>query len=519
MKSYKTLGLAILGFLAGVTALFVAGGFREAYIPTVLLIVLGGALLSLPVSRILTGHSPWYSPHAFALASLGLIYVVAPAIALIFRFESDFYERELSPAEFQEAMVWAVAGIAAYLVGFRLGPKRTTFNRGVEWYFADTPEVRANLNAFAIVIWFAGMCAWGYMFFAVGGGDLDSFGTERGTLVKGAGGFIYHVAKFAYVGALLYFCRNGLTILSVGMIASLTFFLLIFGSRSFVGILLLGALIVYRFRFVNKIPILLWVGTAVSMFMIMGFLAALRATKDVGRAVAAYKEATATLEGKVLSVLGYFDFVIPMAEVIQNMGTRIPFQNGKTLLTVTYIIPSFLWQGQYMFQSASQIYTHTLYGDRQSKATLTPSIAAEFYMNFGGIGVIGGMLFMGLFIRWLHSRLVENPRRRYQFAWIVFSALISVNMVRVFKNGFGTTVFMFYFFAPLAMCYFPNLKFLFSPPAGPVPPVLDASGRNMDDEELFGEPRRGYDDGFDEYDEYADYAEEYAEHESPAHPG
>ena len=107
--------------------------------------------------------------------------------------------------------------------------------------------------------------------------------------------------------------------------------------------------------------------------------------------------------------------------------------------------------------------------------------------------------------------LCDDPRRRYQLPWIVFSALVTVNMVRVFKNGFGTLVFMFYFFVPLALCYFANLKFLFSPPPGRVPPVLDADGINIEhDEDLYGyeEPHAEsveYDHGYEGYsgDEHA----------------
>jgi hypothetical protein len=470
--------VAILGVGIGVTILFVLGGMNPAYLGAYSIIGLAGLMVSYPIARVISGKTPWYSPHAFVLAGLTLIYVLAPVAIVAFRMESSYFDRMLSPAEMTRSMLIATVGIAMYLLGYAIGPKKPLMNASLEWYFSDTPEVRQNFNFYCLVLYVAGIGAWAYMYVATHGSIVAAASSmsSRGDIVSNSGGFIYHIAKFSYVGCLLYFSKNGVTLVSLAMIGFLSIFLLLFGSRSFVLILWISTLIVYRFRFTDKIPLVVWGTGAALLFFMMTFYVLLRQTGgDLDMAARAYSENISTWDMKIAAFLAPFSFLIQMSEVVENMGDKIPWQNGRTFVTILYVIPSFLWKGQYEFKTNTAIFMEYLYPQRFGKVTLTPSIMAEFYMNYGWFAVMLCSLAMGWITRWFTSRMIGAPGRRMQVAWIVFSALVSVNVIRVLKNGSENSVFAFYFFIPMLLPYFPNIRYLFSPPPLPQSEDHDAA--------------------------------------------
>ena len=505
MPNMKSMGLALTGVIFGSIVLYLIGGQNPDYALSYVVIAGIGVLLAYPVADVLTGRVPWYSPHAFVLASLALVYCAAPVAVIGYRAHSFIYKRPLSPEEVFDAAIVSLLGVFFYLVGWRLGPKKCRLPRGIEWYFADTPQVQANFNWMAMAFYAMGIGAWVYMF-AVGGGvgeALENMGQQRRTNVSTAGGTIYHIAKFAYVGALLYFSRNGINLFSLGMIGFFTLLLLLHGSRSFVGILFLGALIVYRVRHTDRIPISVWVPAIIFVILLLSFWVLLRQTSgNIGEAMSIYKQSGSTFEGIILQIISPFMFWIHLAEVIDHVPDVIPYQYGRTFGTIFYIIPGFLWPQQYeLFQSGSAVYMSYLMPQQHENFTLTPSIFSEFFINFGYLGVIMCPFAYGYLVKWFHNVMIGDPRRKYQVAWIVFLALVAVNMVRVTKNGAGTIIFAFYFSIPFIVIYGFNLKFLFNPPPMDTLPEVD-EWDEYDDE--YGEDEDGeYWD--DEYAEYADY--------------
>ena len=510
MPNWKAVGLAILGIIVGAVFLYIVGGQREGFALGYLVVAAIGVLLALPISRVLTGEVPWYSPHAFVLASLALIYCAAPVAVVAARAESFLWKRPLTPDEFLSAAVVSLAGVFFYLLGWRFGPKRTRLPRGLEWYFSDTPEVMANFNWMAMAFWALGIMAWTYMF-ALGGGvgeALENMGQQRRTNVTAAGGTVYHIAKFAYVGCLLYFSRNGLNIFSIGMIGLFTGILLLHGSRSFVGILFIGALIVYAYRHTHKIPLAVWIPAGAFIVLLLSFWVLMRQTNgNIGEAFHIYTQGSSSIGGILLQFVSPFMFWIHLAEVVHYVPDTIPLQYGRTFGTVFYIIPSFIWPQQYeLFESGSQVYMGHLMPQQQANFTLTPSIFSEFYMNFGFLGVVICPFAYGWLVKWFHNIMIGDPRRRYQIAWIVFAALVSVNMVRVTKNGVGTIIFAFYFSLPFIAIYFFNLKYLFNPPAEDPLDIATAHLDGWTDE----------DEIVDGYEDWADYGYDDADHDHVA---
>jgi len=397
------------------------------------------------------------------------MYVASPAVRMWIGPYSAYYERDLSGGELSYALAACTVGVFCYLVGYRMGPKKARLSRGLEWYFTDTPAVQSLFPLMTGLVIVVGLGAWAYAFSVSGGvsAHLRDFGGSRQTLDATAGGLVLHLGKFIWVGAALWMSRYGLKLSTLLVIGATSVPLLLYGSRSYIAILMLGVFIVWRYRFMVKVPKIVWVGMTAALILLMSAYVMLRSTGgNVQQAAKAYTEATSTTEGKIASLTEAFAFIVPMSEMLQETPDKIPYQYGRTFLTVLYIIPNYIWPNKSeLFTSGSRVYTEGLFPQRADTVTLTPSIMSEFYINFGWFGVTIFPLITGMVIRWFEMLIMGNPHRRNQVAWIAFGAVVSVNLLRVMKNGVGTVIFAVYFAVPVFIVYWPNIGLLFSPPS------------------------------------------------------
>lgn len=488
MPSPKTLLYAALGIIAGSVILWYFSGDAPEYITAYLLIGVTGTILGFQIAKVLAGEIPWYYPHAIILASYFMMYVAAPAVTVWIGPYSEYYKRDLSGYEISYALGVSAVGAFFYLVGYRYGPKRASLPRRVEWYFSDTSAVQNMFPYMVLAMMAIGLAAWAYGYKVSGGvaAHLRDFGGSRRTFDSEAGGIVLHLGKFIWVASMLWMARYGLKISTFIVIGAASIPLLLYGSRSFIAILLLGTFIVWRFRWTEKVPKLVWVGMAFALVMLMSFYVMLRSTGgDVSEARRAYNQQISTVEGRVQSVTHSFSFIGPMAETLQEMGNKIPYQYGRTLATITYIIPNRIWPNEdkmKYFRTGSRIYTEELFPHRVDKISMAPSIMAEYYINFGWPGVAFLSFATGWAIRWFERLMLDHPHRRHQVAWIAFAALVSVNMLRVMKNGFNTIIYAVYFAIPIILVYWPNISLFFSPP----PEGTEDEGIEEDESGYFG---------------------------------
>lgn len=495
MKQAKFIAIMLIGFAVMVIAMLTWSRESREFGASFFFIALSAAVLTPTVAAVLSGKIPWYSPHAFVVASLGMMYVMAPALVIVDAPPSDYYKRALAPEEMLKVVQVTTLGIFCYIIGYRIGPKNVTAGRRLEAYFSETPSVQQILTPAAFVIWGIGVAAWAYIYGVQGGvgASLQRIG-ERSMLLAEAGGLAFHLSKFLYVGMLLLIARMGMNIITVPMLGFSTLVLLVFGSRSYIGLLVLGALIVWRFRHLRRVPLIVWAGGAVGGFFLMAFYVILRGTRgNVADAAHYFQESMSRTSSWLTPIVAPFTFINEMGEVINNMGGRISYQYGETFLTLFYFIPGWIWPGKYNIDPANMVYMKALFPDRIDRVTITPSIMAEFYMNFGWGGIVVLSLMLGVFIKWFSNAMIAHPNRKYQNAWIVFSALAAVNVMRVLKNGSTDAVWLLYFLVPLVMVYFPNIGLFFSPPP---------RGALLTDED----PRAAAgedDDGFDDDHEFA----------------
>ena len=471
MPSLKTILISLFGTLTWAVLLFAIGGQRPAYSVCYLLIAVNSLILAVPTAKIFAGETPWYSMHAVVMAGFALYYVLAPTALLHYSVQSEAFQRQYSSGELAAALFITNIGLLAYVFGYRYGPrKKTQLPDRFEWFFTDTPQVQSTYNLAAIFVFICGITAWAYMFTKSGGlaAHLEAGGGARAAAVQSTGGYVFHVAKWAYAGSLLYLARNKINLISIAMIGSLGLMLFYYNSRSFAFTLLIGAAIVYRVRFMDRFPVWMAAAGMGGIVFLQLFMRLLRGTGgNFSSALTEQKSLWGSIDSFILSALGDVMSIKNMAEVIAVMPEKIPYQLGRTFFSLLYIIPGFIWRGQYQFITpANVIYVETFFENRVGKISMSSMIMLEFYMNFGWIGVIVLMFLCGMFVRWFQAVTIDNPFRKYQCAYIVYHAIMAIQIVRVIKSGVPTLLQFVYFLVPFVIVYLPNISLLFSgPPA------------------------------------------------------
>ncbi len=123
------------------------------------------------------------------------------------------------------------------------------------------------------------------------------------------------------------------------------------------------------------------------------------------------------------------DMLGVLSVLVRDTPSRVSYQYGKTLATLLIApIPRFLWPGKPDNSVGLWItknYSHGL------ESHTAPTQVGEFYINFGIVGVIGGMLMLGLILRFVHESLVSRPTVPTIMAVLIFMYFLCVK----FESG------------------------------------------------------------------------------------
>jgi hypothetical protein len=94
------------------------------------------------------------------------------------------------------------------------------------------------------------------------------------------------------------------------------------------------------------------------------------------------------------------------AVIMRDTPDVVPFQNGWTLglIPLTYV-PRVIWPEKPTITISAWIVDMYRFRGERIESSIGPTWAGEFYLNFGVWGVIGGMLFLGILIRFAHEAL------------------------------------------------------------------------------------------------------------------
>jgi hypothetical protein len=152
--------------------------------------------------------------------------------------------------------------------------------------------------------------------------------------------------------------------------------------------------------------------------------------------------------------------------IVRDTPSRVPFQYGSTLgLFFVAFIPRALWAEKPDITIGMWI--TEVYGSGPGIASHTaPTTIGDFYLNFGTAGVIGGMLLLGILLRFTHECLL---RGRPTAPGLLAAVVILYNITLRFESNVGAqysgTVFAV---VPILVTHFVLRAFLPPPRSRPV---------------------------------------------------
>lgn len=104
--------------------------------------------------------------------------------------------------------------------------------------------------------------------------------------------------------------------------------------------------------------------------------------------------------GKRLDSVGH------AAVILRDTPSVSPFQNGRTLALIPLaFVPRVIWPDKPTITIGQWITESYRVGGERIDSRIGPSWIGEFYLNFGTLGVVGGMFVMGFLLRTVHSTL------------------------------------------------------------------------------------------------------------------
>lgn len=461
MPKGLAIAISVLGVMACMLFLWAISGHQEEYVSTYGLLTVLTLIIGFSARSILSGETPWWSPHSFVLVTMFLYFVVASVAVVHYRLPSMAFGRALRPSELNAGMRVAIVSMSAYLIGFRFGPKPMLFPARIEWFFTDTPNVQVRFNLVVITLFIIGVIAWAVVFAGAGGigGHIRNIANRQDSIAR-AGGIVFHLTKWAFIGFFLYLSRNGLRPTTIAMFGILLLIYLAFGSRNWVGMFVAGTAIVYRLRF-GKIPILVFLAGIAGLAFVQSFLVLLRYTRgSIGMAQHMYQKNLKTTESTVLSFVGDFSFIRFLSDTAVTIGNELPYQWGRTMLSFFFVIPSGVWDSSKYLDTGGTVYMKHLTPDHMDSVSVGPSLLGEFLIDFGWLGVVVIPLVLGIALRWFQSAALSHPHRRYQVAYPVMVAIMGPEMISFIKHGWVDTTLIPYLLLPLVIPYLPNLSYL-----------------------------------------------------------
>jgi oligosaccharide repeat unit polymerase len=145
---------------------------------------------------------------------------------------------------------------------------------------------------------------------------------------------------------------------------------------------------------------------------------------------------------EILSPVGFVELILQSnnlpgveitTQIFEGVPEDLPYQYGRTFLfTFEQMIPNRLAPGRESKPTVGAMVRNTWY--EPWRGNQPPTLVGELYLNFGWLGIIGGMYLFGYFCAFLYKRLLL---RDSDWFVIVYAAFVVKFVMLVVKNEFG----------------------------------------------------------------------------------
>ena len=412
MTSSNPLRISILFFI--LAAAVVAVPFLPSTTEGLTILLVGGLLVvcsfSTAVDRLGGRFDLFELIHP--ICYLSFIYFGAASLYMLYDPKAA-YDSRVFPY-LNASILLSIAGMAAMVYGYYLG-RRLIHTRPPRQM-----EVRG-------VLWLAAIFAMGFT------GQFAGLAAERRLLPRGAlAGLVSLLQQLEGLSLVIYFLlmflwmsgrsTPGQKLLLALAVAPLELALVYakVGNKSFTLIILGMPFVAYyyaRGRLPSRSAVVMLL---VTVFLIFPFYSAFRVTSRSSSIPTRAADTVSTLTTDTPGTYAERSFFVvgqrmalinSVAVVVREVGHTVDFQNGRTiyLTAVSLAIPRFLWPDKPSIgigQDFARQFGILPRFDVETNVAITP--VAEWYWNFGVLGVVVGMFLTGIFYRFIYSTLGQR---------------------------------------------------------------------------------------------------------------
>lgn len=174
------------------------------------------------------------------------------------------------------------------------------------------------------------------------------------------------------------------------------------------------------------------------------------------------------LSAGLLTTAARLDGLGIVSVIVRDAGTRVPYQNGKSL---TYIplsyVPRLLWPGKPIFDNGQWVTSNFGHGPWIRSSTGATWVG-ELYYNFGWTGIIVGMTLLGVWFRFLQESFLRiDATIPAMLAGIVTILLLAHGLEADLISPTSGLIFRL---VPILLAYMVASVFM-PPPKRPPPPL------------------------------------------------
>ena len=123
--------------------------------------------------------------------------------------------------------------------------------------------------------------------------------------------------------------------------------------------------------------------------------------------------------------------------IIDAVPEKLEYCYGETLYGFMVApIPRSVWPNKPMWAERGAFIMGHVFGDKHGRSGMPPGLIAEFYWNFGTMGVVSGMFFMGILFRQIF--VIFEPFKRNPTSVIIFTVIVTRLTIFTIGNDLGT---------------------------------------------------------------------------------
>lgn len=319
-----------------------------------------------------------------------------------------------SPDFLWKATIYIIIGIVFLILGYSSPVRPIQLHRKFPSFINQSWNLKKmNLLIFSLIT----ISILGAIFYfrqeGIEGLTLDTISQKRRTFTDDTRSqrvsysyyrWVITLIKFPYYLTLIYFVRSnksiwsrlGFGVILFGILALL--FPFVVSSRSEIIYVIINTFLILFY--LKKFPYLFFGISIPIIFVIINLMLGLRTSKD-------FSKHTLSFESSLESVVGSANLlgVAKTGHIIKAVPKKMDFDLGKSLTALFWApIPRSIWKDKPNVNPGITIRTKVmpLKKSRIVGGGIPPGSIAEFYWNFGLLGIILGMFFLGRMLKFIY---------------------------------------------------------------------------------------------------------------------